>query len=150
ENDKGTSADHFLLKITQKFGKKDSHFIFFKKKDDDGKIRSVAFTKEVDKSDLTIQEKIAIDELHPNSSYSRKWADIARKISLNRKVKRRMEAQFCDRFCNSVLSVGFAVGSVSAENRSFKTETEPNRPLASLLVTKKKLQWLFNKNLKIV
>ncbi|GBB92343.1 hypothetical protein RclHR1_00020046 [Rhizophagus clarus] len=37
----------------------------------------------------------------------------------------------------TVLSVGFAVGSVLVENRGFKTETEPNRPLASLGYTDK-------------
>ncbi|PKY60221.1 hypothetical protein RhiirA4_483686 [Rhizophagus irregularis] len=57
------------------------------------KLEALLYTKEVDKSDLTIQEKIAIDELQAKSSYSKKRADIAKKISLNRKEERRTETK---------------------------------------------------------
>ncbi|CAB4436602.1 unnamed protein product [Rhizophagus irregularis] len=81
---------------------------FSKKYNDDGEIRSVAYTKEGGSFDnqfiftdggsirercLTIQEKIAIDELQVKSSYSKKRADIAKKISLNRKERRRTETK---------------------------------------------------------
>ncbi|GBB98928.1 hypothetical protein RclHR1_33640001, partial [Rhizophagus clarus] len=47
-------------------------------------------------------------------------------------------------FCGLVSSVSFAVSSVLAENCGFKTETKPNRPLASLITKEGVFQWLLN------
>ncbi|RIA87177.1 hypothetical protein C1645_828157 [Glomus cerebriforme] len=47
----------------------------------------------IDHSDLTIKEKHEIDELQTNPKYFKKWAEIAKKISVNREQGRRTELQ---------------------------------------------------------
>lgn len=47
----------------------------------------------VDRSDFTNEEKNEINNLQNNPEYFRKWAEIAKRISVNRKQGRRTELQ---------------------------------------------------------